>query len=89
MSVKPKNFRCEHCMHVTYQDYDTCLKCGFQNTIKPISKKYYICYLNGEPYGTGDLEYMGELFKDYVVNCKMYDKKECEFKIVEVHGEVI
>lgn len=44
----------------------------------------YSCYLNGVFYGSGDLEYIHELFKDYVLICKMYGKKECEFKIAKM-----
>ena len=43
----------------------------------------YICYLNGKFYGGGPLEYMHELFKDYVITCQMYGHEECEFKIVK------
>ena len=42
----------------------------------------YKCYLNGSLYGIGDLEYMNELFRDYVVICEMYGKTKCEFRIV-------
>jgi hypothetical protein len=42
----------------------------------------YACYLNGNIYGVGDLEYMNELFRDYVVTCEMYGREVCEFKIV-------
>lgn len=48
----------------------------------------YKCYLNGKFYGGGGLNYMKELFVDYVVTCEMYGRKECEFKIVKnVRGE--
>ena len=43
----------------------------------------YRCYLNGKFYGGGDLKYMHELFKDYVITCEMYGREECEFKIVK------
>lgn len=46
------------------------------------AKDHYKCYLNGKFYGSGSLDYMHELFKDYVITCKMYGKKECDFKIV-------
>ena len=46
----------------------------------------YICYLNGKFYGIGGLEYVRELFVDYVVACEMYGRKECEFKIVKNVG---
>lgn len=42
----------------------------------------YACFLNGKLYGTGDLEYMNELFRDYVVACEMYGRESCEFRIV-------
>ena len=45
---------------------------------------YYQCYLNGNFYGGGNLDYMHELFKDYVLTCGMYGRKTCEFKIVKV-----
>ncbi|PFK99925.1 hypothetical protein COJ01_17925 [Priestia megaterium] len=47
-----------------------------------MSKKY-TCYLNGNFYGYGPLEYMNELFRDYVVACEMYGRKEVSFDIVE------
>jgi hypothetical protein len=46
-------------------------------------KQVYKCYLNGKFYGSGNLKYMHELFKDYVINCKMYGREECEFKIIK------
>lgn len=45
-------------------------------------KEQYICYLNGERYGKGDMEYMRELFIDYFVTCNMYGKDQGEFKVV-------
>lgn len=68
--------------------------CDKQTAIKAIEKIYddysknrnkptYKCYLNGYFYGSGSLDYMRELFTDYVVTSKMYDKDECEFKIVK------
>lgn len=44
----------------------------------------YQCFLNGSPYGRGSLEYIQELFTDYVVTCKMYGHKQCDFKIVKI-----
>lgn len=41
----------------------------------------YTCYLNGKIYGTGPLEFMNELFRDYVVTCKLYNKEEVTFTI--------
>ena len=56
---------------------------------KFVPKETYICYLNGKLYGKGDLEYIHELFIDYVINCNMYGQKECDFKIVrESNGGV-
>src|SRR5690606_11949466 len=46
-------------------------------------KKKYVCFLNGQVYGSGNLRYMHELFYDYVVNKEMYDLGEATFKIVE------
>ncbi|MCY8235351.1 hypothetical protein [Priestia endophytica] len=40
-------------------------------------------YINGKPYGFGNLLYMEELFTDYVVNSGMYDKEEVKFKVVK------
>jgi hypothetical protein len=43
----------------------------------------YKCYLNGKFYGAGGLSYITELFADYVRDCKMYGKEQCEFKVVK------
>lgn len=83
MSIKPKKFICISCEHKTYTDGEVCSACEAEGTIKPIPKEYYKCYLNGVLYGIGTLDYILELFKDYVVTCKMYGKKECDFKIVK------
>ncbi|MBL4952073.1 hypothetical protein JK635_07600 [Neobacillus sp. YIM B02564] len=83
MEAKPNGFRCENCGNETYGDREKCMKCGSENSIKPIPKDLYKCYLNGKFYGGGNLNYILELFKDYVVTCKMYGKKECDFKIVK------
>ncbi|WP_081043999.1 hypothetical protein [Bacillus paralicheniformis] len=32
-------------------------------------------------YGAGDLEYMHELFRDYVVYCEMYGRDDCTFRV--------
>ena len=53
-------------------------------SIKPIPKTQYKCYLNDSLYGSGDLEYINQLFRDYVVNCGMYGKEQAEFKIVRM-----
>ena len=45
-------------------------------------KNQYICFLNGERYGSGDMEYMRELFIDYFVTCKMHGREQGEFKVV-------
>lgn len=50
--------------------------------------KYY-CYLNGKLHGCGDLKYMAELFYDYVVTMKIYDREEVEFKITKAHEDLI
>lgn len=83
MEFKPKKFKCEKCNYETYGDIEICSNCGAENSVKPIPKERYKCFLNGVFYGCGDLGYMHELFEDYVVTCKMYGKKECEFKIVK------
>ncbi len=44
-------------------------------------KELYECYLNGKPYGAGDLHYMKELFVDYFITCEMYGKEEADFKV--------
>ncbi|MGG1103251.1 hypothetical protein ABES74_04145 [Bacillus subtilis] len=41
----------------------------------------YAYFLNGKLYGCGDIEYMNDLFRDYVVNCEMYGKDDCTFRI--------
>lgn len=48
------------------------------------SDSVFKCYLNGKFYGSGDLHYMHELFKDYVLDCGMYGKDEVDFKIVKI-----
>lgn len=83
MNVKPKKFVCENCNHETYTDSDKCSRCDKENSIKPIPKETYKCYLNGKVYGAGSLEYMHELFTDYVITHKMYGKRKCEFEIIK------
>lgn len=41
----------------------------------------YACFLNGKLYGCGDIEYMNDLFRDYVVYCEMYGRDDCTFRI--------
>ena len=41
----------------------------------------YACFLNGKLYGCGDIEYVNDLFRDYVVNCEMYGRDDCTFHI--------
>ncbi|WP_144625156.1 hypothetical protein [Bacillus altitudinis] len=41
----------------------------------------YACFLNGKFYGAGDLGYMNELFRDYVVNHGLYGKDDCTFRV--------
>lgn len=84
MQTKPKLFRCENCQNETYTDRQSCLNCKEENTIKPIPKKRYQCFLNGTYYGSGTLEYMHELFTDYVLYSKMYGKESCSFSIHEL-----
>lgn len=43
----------------------------------------YACFLNGKLYGCGDVEYVNDLFRDYVVNCEMYGKDDCTFQITK------
>ncbi len=47
----------------------------------------YNFYLNGNFYGNGDLHFMEELFIDYVVSMKMYDKDEIIIKIIEMNKD--
>lgn len=82
MKTKPKKFICVICETETYSDSYRCVFCDGEGFIKPIPKELYKCYLNGVFYGGGNLDYVHELFKDYVVDSKMYGKKECDFKIV-------
>ncbi|MMZ46540.1 hypothetical protein D1872_81570 [compost metagenome] len=42
----------------------------------------YTMYLEGTPYGKGNLDYMRVLFTDYVVDNEMYGKGEVTIKIV-------
>lgn len=44
----------------------------------------YACILNGKLYGTGDLDYMSALFRDWVVDCEMYGKDDVTFRITTV-----
>ncbi|AOO61099.1 hypothetical protein BBJ33_06040 [Bacillus velezensis] len=41
----------------------------------------YACFLNGKLYGCGDIEYMNDLLRDYVVYCEMYGRDDCTFRI--------
>lgn len=41
-----------------------------------------MCFLNGKLYGCGDIEYMNDLFCDYVVYCEMYGRDDCIFWII-------
>lgn len=84
MGVRPKKFMCENCSREYYIDTAECPGCHATDTMKPIPKQAYKCYLNGILYGAGDLEYMNELFRDYVVTNKMYGKLSCDFKIEKV-----
>lgn len=83
MSIIDKRFKCHMCGHETYHDREECVKCETIGRVMPIPKPVYRCYLNGSIYGCGNLEYMNELFKDYVVTMEMYGKKKVEFEIVK------
>lgn len=83
MTAKPKSFYCDYCKNEFYSDYTTCLNCEKKNSIKPLPKDIYMCYLNGRLYGSGGLDYIHELFKDYFITCKMYGKSECDFKVIK------
>jgi len=54
------------------------------NENKP--KQIYSMYLNGNFYGSGRLDYMKELFIDYVVTCEMYEKEEVTITIRKKAG---
>jgi hypothetical protein len=82
LEVKPKKFKCISCGKATYNDYSVC-NCGAEFSYKPINRTHYKCYLNGKFYGGGNLQYMRELFVDYVISHKMYGKSEVDFKIVK------
>lgn len=47
-----------------------------------MSKELFICELNGNHYGHGDIDYMRELFTDYFVTMDMYGRSEADFKII-------
>lgn len=49
-----------------------------------LKSQIYNCYLNGSFYGRGSVDYMFELFQNYVLYCDMYGKKECVFKIERI-----
>lgn len=83
MKIRDKKFWCVQCQHETYTDAEVCNSCNAIGSINPIPKEIYKCYLNGSVYGSGSLEYMHELFKDYVITCKMYGKSECNFQIIK------
>lgn len=44
----------------------------------------YACFLNGKLYGKGDLDYMKDLFRDWVVDCEMYGKDDVTFRVTTV-----
>jgi len=87
MNTVPKKFKCTECGKETYGDYSIC-SCGAEFSHKPINREHYKCYLNGKFYGSGDLNYMRELFIDYVITHKMYNKNEVDFKIVKMQEEL-
>lgn len=75
-------FYCFRCGRMTISRLESCEKCGSKDgEATSIPSTTYRCYLNGEVYGVGSLEYMNELFKDYVVNFRMYGNEECTFRI--------
>lgn len=47
-------------------------------------RELYQCYLNGKPYGVGDLGYMKELFVDYFITCEMYGRDSADFKVEKI-----
>lgn len=47
----------------------------------------YKCFLNGSLYGVESLNYMNELFRDYVVTREMYGSKKASFEIVKIENE--
>lgn len=54
----------------------------------PGRKEKYACYLNGAIYGMGNLEYMSDLFKNYVETNEMYGNQNCEFKVERIDMHV-
>ncbi|WP_303984514.1 hypothetical protein [Niallia circulans] len=44
----------------------------------------YACFLNGKLYGKGDLAYMNDLFRDWVVDCEMYGKDDVTFRVTTI-----
>lgn len=44
----------------------------------------YACFLNGNLYVKGDLDYMNTLFRDWVVDCEMYGKDDVTFRVTTV-----
>lgn len=42
----------------------------------------YIMKLNGRLYGTGNSEYMCELFRDYVLACDIYGRDKVTFEVI-------
>jgi hypothetical protein len=55
-----------------------------KNQPKKCSQGTYELHLNDSFYGRGSLEFMSELFKDYVVNHAMYGKTMCDVKVIKI-----
>ncbi|MED4172624.1 hypothetical protein P4631_09265 [Halalkalibacterium halodurans] len=49
-------------------------------------RRLYTCYLNGSLCGTGPVEYVTELFRDYVETRGMYGQDEATFTIIAKEG---
>ena len=52
------------------------------------SNESYRLFLNGQFYGSGKLDFMHELIKDYLITNEMYGKSECVFKIEQVNRHI-
>jgi hypothetical protein len=55
------------------------------NGMKPI--QIYEMYIDGSPYGKGNLDYMRELLIDYAITCKRYGKEEVSIQVKKVKQE--
>lgn len=47
--------------------------------------KTYVLLLNDKVYGTGSIEHINELIREYLIVRKMYNKEVCNFKVMELN----